>query len=559
MENYKEKYFKYKQKYLELKHQIGGKLPSQIHQTHQTSIHPVLPLSQKLAEQKLEYKLAEQKLEQKLEHKLAEQELEQKLEQKLAEQKEYNNIINKFVYDYSHHLHRLLGFYSFDTDEYINIKKITIRKTLKPVFTIKPSTKYDVIIKFFIVTYLKKNLLKLKNSSYQFINYIGITIDDLIKEVLNFDIITYDIEIEVFKFNTPLLMMGGCPLYDGKKHIKGLIAIYTEPIIQFIHELCSSYYYYTLKNKNAELKQEKYLFPFIYTRTGVLLDPKMPLDTLKLYYDNIIEKLKTYTRIEHEVAKILSNLIANNKITFTMFEHRTYKKDILLHHIIYHPFVHNGFNNVDLIKQAGRVILPDELILECEHLEFIHSYLHSLDMLNMIKDDLINKKLKSYNLLIGCFPKSVYHICYEQILKLNQYTFLDSKQNIKPEAVPDKLKQYQLQIGDLHERYYEQLINHRISEHTRLSFPIGFDLYKINDLLKRYPRMIDLLRPSLTKELQYKDFKILIRRVLREYSIPKLDLIFIVKLIPQYIQLKNVIYVDDSDSDDFVALQTSDV
>jgi len=446
-------------------------------------------------------------------------------------------------------LHRLLGFYNFDTDEYINIKKISIQKTNTPVFKITPTTKYDIIIKFFIITYLKQNLLKLKKSPYQsIIYYNGITIDDLIKESLNLDEFTYDIEIEILHFEP--LLIGGCPDYDGKKHIKGLIAIYSEPIIQFIHELCSSYYYYTLKHKNEELKQEKYVFPFIYTRNGVLLDPKMPIDTLKLYYDNIIKQLKIYIRVEREVAIILNKLIENNKITFKMFEDRTYKKDILLDHIISHPFAHNGFNNVELIKKAGRVILPENLILEVEHLEFIHSYLHTLDLLNMIKNDLINKNMKSYNLLIGCFPKSVYHICYEQILKIHQYAFLDPKQNIIPEAMYDKDRQYQLQLKDLHQRYYEQLKEHKIVDYPILPLPIGFDSYKINDLITRYPRMIDLLRPSLTKELQYKDFKILIRRVLREYSIPKLDLIFIVKLIPQYIQLKNVIYVDDDDDND---------
>jgi len=50
MQNYKEKYFKYKQKYLELKEQIGGKL-SLIQHPPTQPIHPIHP--QKL-EQKIE-------------------------------------------------------------------------------------------------------------------------------------------------------------------------------------------------------------------------------------------------------------------------------------------------------------------------------------------------------------------------------------------------------------------------------------------------------------------------------------------------------------------------
>jgi len=499
----------------------------------------------------------------------------------IEEEKEYRKIFERLCYDYSHHLHRLIGFYSFDTDEYIEITKIVIKKIDTPTFTVNPITKFDLIIKLFIESYLKHNLLKLKKFPQQNIIFDTISFDDLISLIRmeKFNLLTFHIEIKLYNF-TQLTLQGGCPPYDGKKHIKGLIGIYSEPIIQYIHGLCSNFYNYTLQHRNEELKKSKqkvkYLFPFIYTRTGIELDPKIPIDILKEYYDNIVEKIKDDIRIgrrineANKVAEKLQHMIENNEISFVMFQNRTYKQDIMINHIISHSYAHNGINRVELIKQAGRVILPDQLILKSEHLDFLHSYLHTLDMFNMIKYELIEKNMTSYNLLLGCFSKSIYHICYEKIIKSKQFTFLDPHGNIIQEAIEDKIRQYELELrkdsksSELNERYHYQLTTKKIMPIPKLSQSqlqsqlFGFDSYKILDLQRKYPKMIEILKPLLQKEIQYKDFKTLIKTQLREYKIPKSELLYIVKLLPSYINSPQIVYDDDDDDDnkEFVLAQT---
>jgi hypothetical protein len=383
------------------------------------------------------------------------------------------------------------------------------------------------------------------------LQFKNINYDDLIKDTLH-----YNIEIDIIKVDKPLLI-GGCPAYDGKIHIKGLIGIYSEPIIEFIHDMCTTYYFRTLKQKNIELKQERYLYPFIFTRDGLLLDPKMPDRILKLYYNNIITKLNTYFLSNPQFAKIINILTGNGTFTFKIFQQRIYKKVIMIRHIISHPFVHNGINSLDLLIKAGNIILPRNLVLEMEHLQFIHSYLHTLDMLNMIRPELINKNMRSYNLLAGCFTNSVYHICYEQILKTNQFLFLDPKENILPAAIFDKLRYYKLRYSQIHQselhiRYYEQLINHKIIDHPKLLLPIGFDSYKMEVLKQKYPEMIDILRKEFVKTLSYTKFKQLIKDKLNSYNISPYNIAFIAKLVPQYYHLPNISYVDENGDDNIL-------
>ena len=72
--------------------------------------------------------------------------------------------------------------------------------------------------------------------------------------------------------------------------------------------------------------------------------------------------------------------------------------------------------------------------------------------------------------------------------------------------------------------------------------------------------MVDILKPLIKPDLQYANFKKLIRDNLSKLKIPKSDLLFIVKLLPSYIKLSNIVYVDDDgDDDDEYIIGQSDV
>lgn len=291
----------------------------------------------------------------------------------------------------------------------------------------------------------------------------------------------------------PVVMVGGLniKLECGNHLVSKLIPTYEEPVLNFIHDL--SYEFYTMYLGSIPEN------PLKYSKIGPTLR-NMDLPEATLYEKFIMT-------ITEKAEKKIFDLLRDIGFNAESIHDGSYHMKILSHHIINHEYAHNGLRTRDAIITAGNLIgIPNPMSVE--HLTFIHGYLHVLDSLNM-QEVPSDDSLDGYDMIINCFDggntteKEVGIICYENILKENQFSFLNLNKVpycIKEEAMSDKLRQYGGDLYDLRNIYRDQLVHYRRTTHyiePPLAAPVvagdplppvpGFDLFTIQNLRARFP------------------------------------------------------------------------
>ena len=432
---------------------------------------------------------------------------------------EYINLI-KFYYktQFENHVHKLLGFYDLESSESYHIENIIInnKKSDESQIILNniniedkliENELYDDLtilsqIKSNIISYLKENKNKLKYMNNVFLSGSSII------EIDNCDITVNFIKLE--KKQT-----GG---FDPKiicfrSKMNGLIKVYSEPIIEFINNFVSMSYH-KLKSDG-----KKHNYPIENNGVYNYISDAVNDDDLQQYYDmifDIIYKKDIYGELDF-VKKILTKI----KFSKDMLRDKIYIREILLEHLLNNKYAHNGIDNIEILKSANKIITnaptnaPTDT-LEINNLVFLHSYLHYLDDLNMLKETEIAKinlpsdsDIKDIRKdLRGCFKKGVAIICFENILNSNQYDFLQkgTEENsekykfpyrIKKEALQDKIRQYS-SSRKLYQNFHEQIsdFGSPIDSEEYIGEPYGLYEYLKKYYNTNYPNLDNFIKSN---------------------------------------------------------------
>jgi len=468
--NCEQKYLKYKKKYIELKNNIKGGtvkvLPPPIYESkEETKLKDVIDL-------------------------------------------EYINSIKLYYkIQFENHVHKLLGFYDLESSKCYHIENIIInnKKSDKSQIILNniniedkkiDNDLYDDLtkisqIKSIIISYIKENINKLK-----YMNNVVLSNLSFI-EIDNCDITVNFIKLEEKQTG------GFDPLIRCfRSEMNGLIKIYNEPIIEFIN----NYVAMTYHKLNSDGKEHKY--PIENNGIYNYISDAVNDDDLQQYYDAIVDiiyKKDIYNELDF-IKKILT------KIDFSkdMLRNKIYIREILLEHLLNNKYAHNGIDNIEILQSANRIItnVPTDT-LEIDNLVFLHSYLHYLDDLNMLKDTEIAKihlpldsDIKDIRKdLRGCFKKGVAIICFENILNSNQYDFLQKgtgensekykfPYRIQQEALRDKIRQYS-SSRKLYQNFHEQIsdFGSPINSEEYTDKPYGLYEYLKNYYNTNYPEL----------------------------------------------------------------------
>lgn len=453
MDFYK-KYLKYKNKYIKLKNTSGGNVDV------------------------LSYN--------KLEHKVNTTSYDNILIQKIG--KTFKNAIDN-------HIHELNGFINLSSGKYYLIENITIKnKTFGENIQINnldikddkiENELYDDItileqIKSSILIYLYQNRSKFKYMS----------------NIITNPNQTNDIIVNFIKLDTEISGGFNASVKCDNVKLNGLAKIYSEPVINALHEILGNYYYYTLKSLTDKRK-----FPFKYGKLMIYFSgDRVDDDDLTKYYNNLVEIINKNISGDLENVKTVLKDIKFNK---EMLANGDYIRNIMLHHLLNNKYAHNGIEEKDVFEKLS-ILLGKEL-LDTSNLLYIHSYLHYLDELNMLRyDKIYNKNIISHRkILRSCIKKSVNILCYENLLNQKQYEFLEKSASnnyilpykIKKEAFNDKERQYKYndRIDNI---FLQQLYNKKITSTGETDEPYGYYSFLKKEYLTKYPDIIDFINTN---------------------------------------------------------------
>ena len=455
---------------------------------------------------------------------------------------------------FDNHVHNLLGFIDMDTSNYYLIDNIILddiksdyietdnNKIILNNLNIKNSKieneLYEDITKLSqielgIISFLKQNKNKLK-----YMNNIKINTTNKIFFYENCKITVNFIKLNQSGGFNPLIQC-------VSSKINGLVKIFSEPVIDFINNTIQIHYYTLIKDGN------KHEFPLKYGELHKEVSDKVSDDDLQKYYvmiEDILEKDKGEL-------KFIKNVLEEIHFTKDMLKNRLYIKEILLHHLLNNKYAHNGINDLKILEQASKLI--EKELLDINNLVFMHGYLHYLDELNMYNEEYLMKYDLQENikkLLRGCFKKSLSIICYENLLNKNQYNFLkksDSGKYIFPyrismEALNDKKRQYAFS-DNLYNNFYLQLsvFHEPIISSEETTKPYGRNEY----LKKKYNNIINCIITNkkikdiklINKDTHLHDIiKLITECKITEYNITKDDLVNII-----LIYLNNYQYIEE--------------
>ena len=421
----------------------------------------------------------------------------QQIENKTYDDILMQNISKKFKNSIDNHIHELNGFINLASGMYYLIENISLKnKDFGNNIKINnldikdekiENELYDDVtlleqLKSSILVYLYQNRSKFKYMSNIIINQNQ----------------TYDIIVNFIKLDTEISGGFNALVKCDNVKLNGLAKIYSEPVINVLHDIMSNYYYYTLKSQTD--KERK--FPFKYGKLMIYFSgDRVDDEDLNKYYEKIIE---TINKDIYGDLQNVKNVLKDIKFNKEMLANGDYIRHIMLHHLLNNKYAHNGIEEKDVFEKLS-ILLGKEL-LDIDNLLYIHSYLHYLDELNMLRNDQIHNQnvVEGRKILRSCLKKSVNILCYENLLNQKQYEFLEKSASnnyilpyrIKKEAFNDKERQYKTndQINNI---FLQQLYNKKIVSTGETDEPHGYHIFLRKEYLTKYPDIIDFINTDI--------------------------------------------------------------